>query len=238
MRKLTSPGYDLLKGPLSNMATNATAVDDILKQVTHLADNLAFAFDTPSGIPNNNLYLNPSRTDGATDNGLATIGTLVLEYTHLSDLTGNSTYGILSQKAESYLLDPHPASSEPFPGLVGTNVNLATGLFEDANGGWTGGTDSFYEYLIKMYVYDSTRFATYKDRWILAADSSIEFLASNPSTRPELTFLSYYEGTNPDFVSQHRKHLFFLLNFYSSKFDANLILQLPASTAATSFSAV
>jgi mannosyl-oligosaccharide alpha-1,2-mannosidase len=82
-------GFDLLKGPLSQLASNATAVDAILTQAQRLADNLAFAFDTPTGIPSNNLFFNPSRTDGASTNGLATIGTLVMEYTHLSDLTGN-----------------------------------------------------------------------------------------------------------------------------------------------------
>jgi mannosyl-oligosaccharide alpha-1,2-mannosidase len=179
-------------------------VDDILKQATRLANNLAYAFDTPSGVPSNNLIF-PSSTDGSTNNGIAQIGTLVLEWTHLSDLTGNQTYAELSQKGESYLLAPQPASSEPWPGLVGTNVDLTTGQFQDASGGWVGGTDSFYEYLIKMYVYDSTRFSTYKERWMLAADSSIAHLASHPSTRPDLTFLAYYEGQERIFYSQHRK---------------------------------
>lgn len=89
---------------------------------------------------------------------------LVLEWTHLSDITGDTTYADLSQKAESYLLNPRPASSEPFPGLVGTNINITTGLFEDASGGWVGGDDSFYEYLIKMFVYDASRFGEYRDR--------------------------------------------------------------------------
>lgn len=137
---------------------------------------------------------------------MATIGSLVLEWTRLSDLLGDDTYAKLSQKGESYLLDPHPASSEPFPGLVGTNVNITTGLFEDAEGGWVGGDDSFYEYLIKMYVYDSTRFATYKDRWITAADSTIEYLASHPSSRPDLTFVAMYNGTELLYVSEHRKY--------------------------------
>lgn len=195
-------GYDLLKGPLSHLASNETALDDILKQATRLADNLAFAFDTPTGIPSNNLYINGT-TDGSTTNGLATIGTLVLEWTRLSDLTGNQTYAELSQKGESYLLNPQPATSEPFPGLVGSNVDINTGLFQDALGGWVGGDDSFYEYLIKMYVYDSTRFAHYRDRWILAADSTIAYLASHPSTRPDLTFVAEYNGTELIFQSEH-----------------------------------
>ncbi|KAJ8070227.1 hypothetical protein OCU04_000612 [Sclerotinia nivalis] len=196
-------GYDLLKGPLSNLNSNDTAVDEVLKQAARLADNLAFAFDTPTGVPSNNIYLNPPRTDGSTTNGIATIGTLVLEWTHLSDLTSNKTYGELSQKGESYLLNPKPAYNSPWPGLLGTNVNINTGLFEDASGGWVGGDDSFYEYLIKMYVYDSTRFSKYKDRWIAAADSSIKHLASHPSSRPDLTFMAAYQNKTRVFVSEH-----------------------------------
>jgi len=196
-------GYDLLKGPLANLANNATAVDAILAQAERLGSNLAFAFDTPTGIPSNNLYFNPPRTDGGTTNGLATTGTLVLEWTHLGDLTGNKTYGDLAQKGESFLNNPKPASSEPWPGLVGMNIDINTGLFQDAFGGWVGGADSYYEYLIKMYVYDSTRFASYRDRWILAADSSIAHLVSHPSSRPDLTFLSVYNGKKLIYESQH-----------------------------------
>jgi mannosyl-oligosaccharide alpha-1,2-mannosidase len=200
-------GYDLLSGPLSDITTNETAVKTVLDQARNLANNLSFAFDTPTGIPSNNLYLNPEATDGATNNGIATIGTLVLEWTRLSDLTGDDTYGNLAQKGESYLLNPQPASSEPFPGLVGTYVNISNGVFLDAEGGWVGGDDSFYEYLIKMYVYDPVRFASYKDRWVLAADSTIKYLASHPSTRPDLTFTAMFDGQELIFLSEHREFI-------------------------------
>jgi mannosyl-oligosaccharide alpha-1,2-mannosidase len=126
-----------------------------------------------------------------------------MEWTRLSDLTGNETYGALTQKAESYLLSPKPASSEPWPGLVGTNIDINTGEFQDASGGWNGGTDSFYEYLIKMYIYDPARFGTYKDRWILAADSTIAHLASHPSSRPDLTYLAAYTNQTLRLSSGH-----------------------------------
>ena len=150
------------------------------------------------------MFFDPPRKGGSDTNGIATIGTLVMEWTRLSDLTGDSEYAELAQKGESYLLDPHPKLGEPFPGLIGTNVNITDGLFLDGSGGWTGGTDSFYEYLIKMYLYDPDRFSFYKDRWILAVESSITYLASHPTTRPDLTFLAYYNNaTSLRYVSQH-----------------------------------
>lgn len=196
-------GYDLLKGPLSNMTTNASAVETLLTQSKSLADSLSFAFNTSTGIPSNNLYFTNQTNDGSTTNGLADIGTLCLEWQHLSDLTGDPLYGDLVQKAETYLLNPLPEFNEPFPGLVGTNVNISNGVFLDATGGWNGGDDSFYEYLIKMYVYDSSRYSNYSARWIMAADSSIKYLTSNPASRPDLTFLASYVNTTFVNSSEH-----------------------------------
>lgn len=129
----------------------------------------------------------------------------MLEWTHLSDITGDDKYAKVTQIAEDYLLNVrNPEVGEPFPGLIGTDVNITDGHFTDSSGGWNGGTDSFYEYLIKMYVYDQDRFAIYKDRWIAAVDSSIKYLASHPTSRPELTFLAAYDGPNQlQFVSTH-----------------------------------
>ncbi|KAJ5167225.1 Mannosyl-oligosaccharide alpha-1-2-mannosidase [Penicillium canariense] len=196
-------GYDLLKGPAANLAQDSDLVDNLLIQSKNLGDVLKFAFDTGSGVPYNNLNITSQGNDGATTNGLAVTGTLVLEWTRLSDLTGDSEYAELSQKAESHLLDPQPSSGEPFPGLVGSNIRLDNGEFTDGHVSWDGGDDSFYEYLIKMYVYDPKRFDTYKDRWVLAAESTINHLQSHPATRSDLTFLSSYNNGKYYLNSQH-----------------------------------
>ena len=197
--------YDLLNdaGPLPDLATNKANVAALLTQAEGLANNLSFAFETPSRVPSNNLYFNNRSTDGSTTNGLATVGTLVLEWQHLSDLSGNATYGELAQTAENYLLNPTPPESQPFPGLVGQNIYLDNGSFADAFGGWVGGSDSFYEYLIKMYIYNPTAFDVYRQRWIAAADSSIQNLASHPSSRPDLTYLAEYNNTDLILESGH-----------------------------------
>jgi len=54
-----------------------------------------------------------------------------------------------------------------------------------------------------MYVYDKSRFATYKDRWILAADSTIAHLASHPSSRPDLTYLAAFNNRTLNLQSGH-----------------------------------
>ena len=196
-------GYDLLTGPASDLVKDQDLVKGLLTQSKNLADVLKFAFKTPSGVPHNDLNITSRGNDGSRTNGLATTGTLALEWTRLSDLTGDEQYANLSQKAQSYLLNPKPSSGEPFPGLVGSNVNISNGHFTDSNVNWNGGDDSFYEYLIKMYVYDPKRFETYKDRWVLAAESTIKHLQSHPEPRPDLTFLAGYSNGKYDYSSQH-----------------------------------
>ncbi|KAI1871273.1 uncharacterized protein JN550_004718 [Neoarthrinium moseri] len=197
--------HDLLTGPYKAMAEDESAVSAVLDQAIHLADLLSVAFDTPTGIPINNLDWEPPRPKNESTNGIATIGTLVLEWVRLSDKTGQEKYGKLAEKGEAYLLNPQPQNiGEPFPGLLGTDVSVANGSFVSSQGSWGGGDDSFYEYLIKMYVYDTARYDTYKDRWIAAVDSSIKYLPSHPSTREDLTFLAaWYNSTTLKYQSQH-----------------------------------
>jgi mannosyl-oligosaccharide alpha-1,2-mannosidase len=200
-------GYDLLNGPYRHLAPNKKLVNGLLTQATKLADLLKVAFNTPSGVPDNDLTFQPyPQVKGGLLNGLATTGTLVLEWSRLSDLTGNPEYGKLARKAEEYLLKPQPSEAEPFPGMVGSQIFVENGTFADIVGSWAGGTDSFYEYLIKMFVYDPKRYGFYKDRWVAAVESSMKYLVSHPTTRPDLTFLAMYSGNVTFFYGGHRKY--------------------------------
>lgn len=53
---------------------------------------------------------------------------------------------------------------------------------------------AFYEYLLKAYIYDQGAYGHYLDRWKLAADSTIQHIASHAYGRPDFTFLPYWEG--------------------------------------------
>jgi mannosyl-oligosaccharide alpha-1,2-mannosidase len=104
---------------------------------------------------------------------------------------------------ETKLLNPQPGWAQPFPGLVGTSVDIDTGLFQDDFVSWCGGDDSYYEYLIKMYIYSPSRFGSYRDSWIAAAESTMTHLISHPVPRPDLTFLSIYNNGTYQEISQH-----------------------------------
>ncbi|KAF2395753.1 seven-hairpin glycosidase [Trichodelitschia bisporula] len=227
-------GYDLLRpgtgprdppGPRARMTKKTALVNKLLTQAISLADALSFAFDpsiTPSGIPFNDLDFKgkkPFESDGRKQerNTLATVGTLVLEWTRLSDLVGDPKYANLAQRAQDFLLRPKSSfarnmpckaakpSCEVWDGLVASEVFIANGTFAPVGGSWMGGADSFYEYLIKMYVYDSRSFKFYADRWVAAAESTRKFLSSKPVTRPDLTFLAAWAPDGR--LIKHSQHL-------------------------------
>ncbi|KAF5025070.1 hypothetical protein F66182_2839 [Fusarium sp. NRRL 66182] len=195
--------YDLLSGPFQHLVKDKHLTQLLLVKAQSLADSLSIAFDTPSGVPDDEIVFNPVRRRlGNPDNSITCTGTLVLEWTRLSDLTGNTTYATLAQKGQSHLLDPKPEGFR-LPGLVGSYVRLSDGEFEDYQAGWGGGSDSYYEYLIKMFAYDPVEFAEYGRSWILAAESSMRYLASHPTSRPELTFLGEFRGNSTVPMSSH-----------------------------------
>jgi mannosyl-oligosaccharide alpha-1,2-mannosidase len=73
--------YDLLKGPFSHLDVDADKVEALLTQCVSLADTLKFAFNTTSGIPVNNIFVNNGTfapryrmADGTWSAGLAELG--------------------------------------------------------------------------------------------------------------------------------------------------------------------
>lgn len=135
--------YDLLKGPFNGTVTNTTQVDALLSQARTLADALKFCFDTPTGIPVNSVVIDDKSfrdssklEDGSFTAGLAEIGTLQLEWQHLSDLTGDPSYGDLVQRAESWWFK----GKEVWPGLTGGLFNVSSGAIIEDYGGWVSNT--------------------------------------------------------------------------------------------------
>ncbi|KAL1305374.1 hypothetical protein AAFC00_002268 [Neodothiora populina] len=188
--------WDLLNGPFSGIAKDADLRQALYHQMIRLGDVLSCAFNTPSGVPRDWVDPKLCETDQGTTNTVAGVGTMILEFARLSDITGNDTYVKLAQKAEDYLLRPSPAVGEPYPGLLGSSVSVATGSIVDSKGSWGAFSDSFYEYLLKAYLYNSDQYEFYLERWLAAADSTIQYIGSHPYGHPEWTLLPYWDGAN------------------------------------------
>jgi len=192
--------YDLLKSGQFPNDYDQGHVEALLSQAVTLADKIAFGFDSPTGLAASNVNFTSDTpvfgtyTIAATNTtynatNTASTGTFILEWARLSDLTGNATYRRLAERAESYLVNPSPAPV--FPGLVGTEFDVDTGEMLTFDGGWHSGVDSMLEYLLKIYQYQVTPTTTqYKDFWLTAVQSTVEYIAVHPYHFPDLTFIS------------------------------------------------
>jgi len=126
-----------------------------LKKADDLGSRLLPAFQTASGLPNEFLSLNNLegiRRSGRMKFGLADIGTLLLEFRYLSQLTGNQTYREKVDHVFRQLEAIHPPDGL-FPNrLEGVGVNVKIPLHGLYNINIGGGGDSFYEYLLKTWL--------------------------------------------------------------------------------------
>ena len=188
--------HDLITSGLVPYAEeyNQNHVKALLNGARTLADFIAPIFDTETGLPY--FWINTTTRVGFPGAGNTAVdGTIILEYHRLSDLTGDERYRKVADKAESYLINPQPAPV--YPGLVGSAVDMNTGNFTNENAGWQSGIDSFFEYLIKSYIYNPTQplAQKYKDFWVTAVESTEKHLAVHPYQHPELTFLTILNNT-------------------------------------------
>lgn len=145
--------YQLLKRPR------------LLELAEDLGRRLFYCFDTPSGIPDNYVDLASHIHQGASWNGgqaiLSELGSLQIEFGALGQLTNNADYAVRSRRAVE-LIRPHCQSGfcpRFFSGTSPTGSHAGLGSFGD----------SFYEYLLKMWILSDKTDAMYEDMWQRAA---------------------------------------------------------------------
>ncbi|KAK0543005.1 hypothetical protein OC846_006559 [Tilletia horrida] len=168
----------------------------LIKQATVLADELLDAWDN-TNAPYNTLvdWNGPSRPQDRTDGALAGIaeaGTLFLEFTRLSQYSGNSVYAQLVTRAENTLV----GLKQTFPGLTGQEffIHNNTPATDFTNFG--GGADSYYEYLLKIPLLlgsqKGTNATRYLQTWVDGVKSGIKYLIQSPQGHPDLYWMADY----------------------------------------------
>ena len=123
-------------------------------RLLELADDLGRRmlpmFDSPTGMPWEYVNLRTGKVKGNLSNP-AEVGTLLLEYGMLARLTGKQEY---YDKAKRAMVELYKRRSSI--GLFGSEINIETGKWTDTPGGREatiqGGTDSFYEYMLKAAI--------------------------------------------------------------------------------------
>lgn len=114
-----------------------------LSLAQELADRLAKAFDTPTGMPYCYVNLHTGKVHGVVANP-AQIGTCLLEYGTLSKHTGDPKYYERAKKAMAALYAKRSKLD-----LTGSAINVETGVWTHADSHVSGGIDSYLEYMLK-----------------------------------------------------------------------------------------
>jgi mannosyl-oligosaccharide alpha-1,2-mannosidase len=115
----------------------------LLMMAEDLGNRLLPVFESPTGMPYMYVNLKTGKVRGAESNP-AEIGTLLIEFGMLSKLTGKPAY---YDKAKRALVEVYKRRS-PI-GLVGSTINVETGVWIEQTSHISGGIDSYYEYLLK-----------------------------------------------------------------------------------------
>jgi len=120
------------------------------KRLLDLADELGRRmlpmFNSPTGMPYEYVNLHTGAVRGTKSNP-AEIGSLLIEYGMLARHTGKQEY---YTKAKRALVELYKRRS-PI-GLVGSEIDVETGVWSDPTAGIMGGIDSYYEYLLKASI--------------------------------------------------------------------------------------
>ncbi|XP_045766071.1 mannosyl-oligosaccharide alpha-1,2-mannosidase IA-like isoform X1 [Maniola jurtina] len=120
-------------------------------KAAEVADALLPAFDTPTGIPY--ALINPSNKVNrqyhwaGANSILSEVGTLHMEFTYLSEVTGNDIY---RQKVDR-IRDVLHNIQKP-EGLYPNYINPRTGMWGQRHTSLGALGDSFYEYLLKAWL--------------------------------------------------------------------------------------
>jgi mannosyl-oligosaccharide alpha-1,2-mannosidase len=191
-------------GVIPENAITVGARDRILEQAVALANSLAPAFDTPTGMPWPRVDLKksigvpePPELQKYTNPvvGPARAGSSILENRVLTRLTGNPVYTQNSTLAWAPLVWSKWQTS--LPGLVEGPLDIVTGEPVGGDRHWDGGHDSFYEYLAKITILSSPsdpHLEDYKWHFLGAADSMRRFFSTRSASAPAHTMQHLFIG--------------------------------------------
>ncbi|TYZ61789.1 hypothetical protein PybrP1_004787 [[Pythium] brassicae (nom. inval.)] len=136
--------------------------NELLELAVDLGDRLMPAFETATGIPYGTVNLRHGVPRGETPiASTAGAGSLSMEFTMLSVLTREPKYANAARGAVRALFERRSSL-----GLLGKHIDTRSGEWTESVSGPGSNSDSFYEYLFKMYM-------TYNDEESLAMFASV-----------------------------------------------------------------
>jgi len=172
-----------------------------LDKASDLGARLAAAFETPSGLPRGEVNLanrqsnNPGWTGGSSL--LAEVGTVQLEFAYLSKHNGNPIYAEKALKVLSHM----DKLRKSYEGLYPIYIDPNSGQF--TNGKITFGAmgDSFYEYLLKIWILTGKKNDDYKRMYLESVRGMKQHLLTQ--SPDGLWYLADLEGNHKQHKMDH-----------------------------------
>ncbi|KZV95871.1 seven-hairpin glycosidase [Exidia glandulosa HHB12029] len=161
-----------LGGLLAAYELSGSKHEVLVQKATEVADKMAFAWVGDNDVPYGflNFTTNEPTIDGS---NIAEAGTLILEWNRLSELTGNKTYGELAEKSFRHIATTNDTL---LPSLPGQCINPTTGGWDCRYITWGGGSDSYFEYLIKYARLTNNADPLWVESWKTAVESTVQNL--------------------------------------------------------------
>lgn len=198
--------YDV--GIIPETILHEEARDVILEHAVNLAEKLAPAYNTPTGMPwprvdFNTKHGEPFESLVVHDDhpaiGPARTGSSILENRVLTRLTGDAVYARNSTLAWAPLVWSKWVT--PWSGMVDAPIDIMTGEPVGRARHWDGGHDSYYEYLMKITLLappTDPHLPVYKNRFVYATKSLRKFLTSRSAPAPNHLMQHLFIGRQND----------------------------------------
>lgn len=156
----------------------------LLEKAVELGDMLFMAFDTPNGIPPFWFSFSNARSGrqrAGNNDASAAIGSLTMEFTRLSQLTGENKYFDAIDRVKDFYVETQNETA--LPGMWPLTINFAKERVTNNMFTLGGGADSLYEYLPKEYLLLGGLDDSYKDMALASLDTARDNLLYRPMTK-------------------------------------------------------
>lgn len=175
----------------------------LLKLAKEFTKSLLPAFETPTGLPKPNINTTSGRANSwgyaPRSTFLAHAGSLAPEFMALSELTGDDTFMNVSDTIMKFFFE-----QDQFNGLWPHRIDFTTGVFGSIDIGFDAYGDSFYEYLLKLYILTNKKCVSCGTLYATSIQGMKDFLTrrtlegvyvgtvKNAQVEDKITHLSYF----------------------------------------------
>mmetsp|Transcript_229 Transcript_229/g.354 ORF Transcript_229/g.354 Transcript_229/m.354 type:complete len:1118 (-) Transcript_229:29-3382(-) len=175
-----------------------------LEKADDLGSRLSKAFHSPSGIPYSETTLNGDKSYNTVwhskDAILSELGTLQLEFRYLAKVTGNNDYATLVNRIYDIMEPLQPPDTGLFPLFIGNKGSKPD--FGNARISLGAMGDSFYEYLLKVWLQGGKKEDNYRRMYDKAMDGVHKYLVQE---QPGV--LTYIAEMNNGRINRKMDHL-------------------------------